>query len=203
MALEPQTASLEEEENPELKNMTRRFWISTVLAAPVFLLTMVGHLSPHLIPLLPTSPWVNWLQMALTTPVVLWGGRPFFERCWASFVHRSPNMFTLIAIGTGAAYLYSVVATVDPGMFPLGFRDIHGEIEVYFEAAAVINALVLLGQVLELRARSRASTAIRALLGLAPKSARLVRNDGTERVSLWIRSRPTICCASGQGKKSR
>ena len=127
-----------------------------------------------------TGGWVNWAELLLATPVVLWAGWPFFDRCWASFVNRSPNMFTLIAIGTGTAYSYSVVATVAPGIFPPGFRGMHGEVEVYFEAAAVITALVLLGQVLELRARSRTSSAIRALLGLAPKTARRVGGEGTE-----------------------
>jgi Cu+-exporting ATPase len=181
MALEPRVASAEEEKNPELVDMTRRFWISAALALPVFLLTMLGHLLAHSFPSLFTGPAVNWIQMVLATPVVLWGGWPFFERCWASFVHRSPNMFTLIAIGTGTAYFYSVIATIAPDIFPAGFRGTGGEVEVYFEAAAVITALVLLGQVLELRSRSRTSSAIRALLGLAPKAARLVIGDGAEK----------------------
>jgi P-type Cu+ transporter len=180
MALEPRVVTLAEEENPELKDMTRRFWISVALAAPVFLLTMGGHLGGHSLDWLLMSPWLNWMEMALATPVVLWAGWPFFERCWASFVNRSPNMFTLIAIGTGTAYGYSGIATVAPSIFPAGFRGMHGEVEVYFEAAATITALVLLGQVLELRARSQTSSAIKALLGLAPKTARHIGQDGTE-----------------------
>ncbi|MBI3934673.1 MAG: heavy metal translocating P-type ATPase [Acidobacteria bacterium] len=181
MALEPRVVSVDQEENPELVDMTRRFWISGALAVPVFLLTMVGHFAAHSFPWLFTGHGVNWIQLVLATPVVLWGGWPFFERCWASFIHRSPNMFTLIAIGTGTAYFYSLIATIAPQIFPAGFREMSGEVEVYFEAAAVITALVLLGQVLELRARSRTSSAIRALLGLAPKTARLVQSDATEK----------------------
>ncbi len=171
MALEPRVAALEEGPNPELVDMTRRFWVSAVLAIPVLLLAM--------------SPFVAgslrvWIELALATPVVLWGGKPLFERGWASLVHKSLNMFTLIALGVGVAYLYSLVATLLPGIFPAAFRDADGTVPVYFEAAAVITALVLLGQVLELRARSRTSSAIRALLGLAPKTARVVRPDGEE-----------------------
>ncbi len=180
MALEPRVVPLEEEDSPELRNMKRRFWVSVALTAPVLFLAMsemipgrpVQHaLSPRLI---------TFIQFALATPVVLWGGWPFFERGWASIVNRSPNMFTLIAIGTGAAWLYSVIATLLPNVFPASFRGHGGEVAVYFEAAAVITALVLLGQVLELRARSRTSGAIKALLGLAPKTARIVRPDGVE-----------------------
>lgn len=180
MALEPRTVMLEEPPNPELTDMTRRFWWSVALSLPVLLLAMsemipgqpVQHaLSPRLI---------NWLQFALSTPVVLWGGWPFFQRGWASILNRSPNMFTLIAIGTGAAYLFSVVALLVPDIFPASFRGHSGEVAVYFEAAAVITTLVLLGQVLELRARSRTSSAIRMLLGLAPKTARLIKSGGNE-----------------------
>lgn len=180
MALEPRTVTLAEEENPELKDMTRRFWVSLALTIPVFLLAMsdllpgqpVQHaLSPHLI---------TWIQLILSTPVVLWGGLPFFERGWASVVNRSLNMFTLIALGTGAAYFYSLVATLFPQIFPASFRGHGGTIAVYFEAAAVITTLVLLGQVFELRARSQTSGAIKALLGLAPKTARRLTNDNTE-----------------------
>jgi P-type Cu+ transporter len=178
MALEPRVVTLEEEENPELKDMKRRFWASVALTAPVLFLAMsemvpgrpIQHaLSPRLL---------TFIQFALATPVVLWGGRPFFERGWASIVNRSPNMFTLIAIGTGAAWLYSVIATFLPDIFPASFRGHGGEVAVYFEAAAVITTLVLLGQVLELRARSRTSSAIKMLLGLAPKTARILRGDG-------------------------
>ncbi|MBL8202732.1 MAG: heavy metal translocating P-type ATPase [Blastocatellia bacterium] len=180
MALEPRTVMLEEQPNAELTDMTRRFWWSVALSLPVLILAMsemipgqpVQHaLSPRLI---------NRLQFALSTPVVLWGGWPFFQRGWASIINRSPNMFTLIAIGTGAAYLFSVVALLMPGIFPASFRGHSGEVAVYFEAAAVITTLVLLGQVLELRARSRTSSAIRMLLGLAPKTARLIKPGGSE-----------------------
>ncbi len=179
MALEPRTISAEEEENPELRNMTRRFWVSTVLTLPL-LASVMGDMLPgqplrHLV-----SPRVAaWAQLVLATPVVLWGGWPFFVRGWQSLVHRSLNMFTLIALGTGLAYAYSVAATLAPGLFPAAFR-MHGEVGLYFEAAAVITVLVLLGQVLELRARSQTSGAIRALLGLAPRTARRVRADGGE-----------------------
>jgi Cu+-exporting ATPase len=174
MALEPRTITVEEEANPELVTMTRRFWICLVLTAPVFFLAMsdlipgqpVQHaLSPHLL---------TWLEFALASPVVLWGGLPFFQRGWASIVRRSLNMFTLIAVGTGTAYIYSVVATLAPGIFPASFRGQGGRVAVYFEAAAVITTLVLLGQMLELRARSRTASALRSLLGLAPKTARKV-----------------------------
>jgi Cu+-exporting ATPase len=180
MALEPRTVTLEEEENPELVDMTRRFWISAVLSAPLLFFALAefipgapvhGWFSPH---------FLNWFQLALATPVVLWGGWPFFERGWASIVNRSLNMFTLIAIGVGTAYVYSVVAVIFPNLFPESFRGPEGQVAVYFDAAAVITTLVLLGQVLELRARSRTSSAIKALLGLAPKTARLLREDGSE-----------------------
>ncbi|HEX9759507.1 MAG TPA: copper-translocating P-type ATPase, partial [Candidatus Acidoferrales bacterium] len=181
MALEPRTVTLAEEENPELTEMTRRFWWSVAMAAPVLALAMGEH-----IPGQPFHQWFsastqNWIQFALATPVVLWGGWPFFVRGWLSMVRRSLNMFTLIAIGVGTAYVYSVVATLFPGWFPDSFRGHGGQVAVYFEAAAVITALVLLGQVLELKARSRTSGAIRALLGLAPKTARLVEESGDER----------------------
>ena len=179
MALEPRTVTAEEGPSPELADMTRRLWISAALALPVFLVAMSD--------LLPGKPLhvldmriVNWVQLVLATPVVLWCGWPFFERAWASVVHRSPNMFTLIALGTGAAYLYSLAATVAPSMFPEGFRTASGAVEVYFDTAAVITALVLLGQVLELRARGQTTGAIRRLLGLAPRTARIVRPDGRE-----------------------
>ncbi|MBI4465609.1 MAG: heavy metal translocating P-type ATPase [Acidobacteria bacterium] len=184
MALEPRTVTAEEEVNPELVDMTRRFWVSVVLAVPVFFLAMSDHIPGQPVERLLSQGLVNWIQLVLATPVVLWAGWPFFQRCWASFVHRSPNMFTLIAIGTGTAYAYSVLGTVAPGIFPESFRHAGrhagGHVAVYFEAAAVITALVLLGQVLELKARSRTSSAIRALLGLSPKTARRLSDDGSE-----------------------
>ncbi|MBI3279733.1 MAG: heavy metal translocating P-type ATPase [Acidobacteria bacterium] len=177
MALEPREVALEER-NPELEDMTRRFRMAVLLTAPI-LAVMVSDLIPGQPLQRLLGGAMVWLQFALATPVVLWAGRPIFERGWASIVNRSPNMFTLIAIGTGAAYGYSVVAAVAPGLFPESFRH-HGEIAVYFEPAAVIMTLVLLGQVLELRARSRTNQALRALLGLAPKTARIVRENGLE-----------------------
>jgi P-type Cu+ transporter len=180
MALEPQTASAAEGPDPELVDMTRRFWIGLVLTLPLLAFVM-GDMLPgeplrHLIP----GRLSAWLQLVLATPVVLWAGWPFFERGWASVVNRSLNMFTLIALGTGMAYVYSVVGTLAPGLFPASFRTHGGEVGLYFEAAAVITVLVLLGQVLELRARSQTSSAIRALLRLAPPTARRLRDDGTE-----------------------
>jgi Cu+-exporting ATPase len=181
MALEPRVASADEGPNPELVDMTRRFWVSVVLAVPVLIVGMAEaipgvHLERALSP-----QWRTWLAFFLATPVILWGGKPFFERGWASLVHRSLNMFTLIALGIGVAYVYSTVAALFPGVFPPAFRNPDGTVPVYFEAAAVITALVLLGQVLELRARSRTSSAIRALLDLAPKRARVVHEDGREQ----------------------
>ncbi len=180
MALEPRVITLEEEENPELKDMKRRFRVSVVLALPVLFLAMSEMIPGQPIQHALSPRLLTFIQFALATPVVLWGGRPFFERGWASIVNRSPNMFTLIAIGTGAAWLYSVIATFFPGIFPDSFRGHGGEVAVYFEAAAVITALVQLGQVLELRARSQTSSAIKMLLGLAPKTARIVRPNGVE-----------------------
>ncbi len=176
MALEPRTVTAEETGNPELVSMTRRLWIGAVLTAPLLGMMVLDLLPGHQIGGIVSG----WIQFALATPVVLWGGWPFFERGWSSVVHRSLNMFTLIAIGAGAAYLYSVVAVVAPGIFPASFRDMSGGPGLYFEAAAVIVVLVLLGQVLELRARSRTSGAIKALLKLAPKTARRIAADGTE-----------------------
>ncbi|MGE0443767.1 MAG: heavy metal translocating P-type ATPase [Vicinamibacterales bacterium] len=179
MALEPVTATLDEGPNPELIDMTRRFWIGAAIGLPVFLLTMADMIvGPGLGGRLDVQ-WVNWLGLVLSTPVVLWAGWPFFERAWASIVNRSPNMFTLIAMGVGAAYLYSAAATLTPGIFPPGFR-MNGVVETYFDTAVVITVLVLLGQVLELRARSQTSAAIKALLGLAPKTARRVDDSGNE-----------------------
>jgi Cu+-exporting ATPase len=187
MALEPMVEDLStavaEAPNPELVDMTRRFWIGLVLGAPVFLLTMgdmaTGGSLMHRL----GATRVNWVELALATPVVLWCGWPFYERMWASFVNASPNMFTLIGIGTGAAFLYSAAATVAPGLFPEGFRT-HGGVETYFDTAVVITVLVLLGQVLELRARHRTGAAIRQLLGLAPKTARIVRGGSEEDIAI-------------------
>jgi Cu+-exporting ATPase len=180
MALEPMTVTADEGPDPELSDMTRRFWIGLALTAPL-LLFMIGDLLPgeplrHLIP----GRVAAWLQLVLATPVVLWAGWPFFVRGWSSIVNRSLNMFTLIALGTGTAYVYSVIATVAPDVFPDSFRTHGGEVGLYFEAAAVITVLVLLGQVLELRARSQTSSAIKALLNLAPPTARRIRRDRTE-----------------------
>jgi Cu+-exporting ATPase len=178
MALEPLKATAETGPNPELVDMTRRFWIGLALTVPLVALEMGGHITrlDHLI-----SPRLgNWLQLALATPVVLWCGWPFFERGWRSLVTRNLNMFTLIAMGTGVAWLYSVAATATPQIFPEAFRGMGGVVGVYFEAAAVITVLVLLGQVLELRARENTSGAIRALLDLAPKTARRVSGNGQE-----------------------
>jgi len=179
MALEPRTVTLDER-NPELEDMTRRFWVSLAFAAPVFGLAMSEMIPGQPVQHALGTRLVVWIQLVLSTPAVLWGGWPLFVRGWASLVNRKLNMFTLIALGVGVAYAYSVVATLAPGVFPADFRGHGGQVSVYFEAAAVITALVLLGQVLELRARSRTSSAIKALLGLAPKSARLVRGDGSE-----------------------
>jgi len=179
MALEPRTAAVEET-NPELEDMTRRFWWSTALAAPVFVLAMVADLAPQFAARVISGHALHWLELALATPVVLWGGWPFFVRGWQSVVNRHLNMFTLIALGVGIAWIYSVVATLAPGIFPPSLQMPDGTVAVYFEAAAVITALVLLGQVMELRARTRTSAAIKMLLGLAPKTARIVRPDGRE-----------------------
>jgi P-type Cu+ transporter len=182
MTLEPKTpVDGGEEGDAELRDMTRRFWISAALALPVFFVAM-AHLFPH------SPEWVvgdasRWLQFMLSTPVVLWAGAPFFQRGWQSIRNRSLNMFTLIAMGVGVAYLYSAIVMIAPGIFPPSFQE-HGKIGVYFEAAAIITVLVLIGQVLELRARSRTGSAIRALLGLAPTTARVVRDDEERDVAL-------------------
>jgi Cu+-exporting ATPase len=178
MALEPVVATADPGESAELRDMTRRFWIGTALTVPVFALEMGAHLFDihHLL----AQQTSNWVQMLLGTPVVLWAGWPFFTRALASLKNRSLNMFTLIALGTGAAWLYSLVATLAPGLFPAELRGDGGAVAVYFEAAAVITVLVLLGQVLELRAREKTSGAIKALLGLAPKTAVRVRPDGSD-----------------------
>ena len=187
MTLEPVKATADVGENRELVDMTRRFWIGLALTFPVFILEMGGHIPALGLDDLVPPRISTWIQFALSTPVVLWAGWPFFERAWASVVHRSLNMFSLIALGTGAAYLYSVFATFAPGMFPAGFREMGGTVAVYFEAAAVITVLVLLGQVLELRARAQTGGAIRALLKLAPKTARRLKPGGDdEEVALEL-----------------
>jgi Cu+-exporting ATPase len=178
MALEPETVTADQGPSHELKDMTLRFWIGLALAAPVFALEMGGHLTGLM--MLMSRQASNWIQMALATPVVLWAGWPFFVRGWASLKTRHLNMFTLIAMGVGVAWLYSMVAALAPALFPPAFRAEDGAVPVYFEAAAVITVLVLLGQVLELRARERTSGAIRALLNLAPKTARRVCADGSD-----------------------
>jgi Cu+-exporting ATPase len=187
MTLEPVKATAEVGENRELTDMTRRFWVGLVLTLPVLVLEMGGHIPAlGLHDLVPPRISI-WIQFVLSTPVVLWAGWPFFERAWASVGHRSLNMFSLIALGTGAAYLYSLFATFAPGMFPAGFHGMGGTVAVYFEAAAVITVLVLLGQVLELRARAQTGGAIRALLKLAPKTAhRLTAKGPDEEVALEL-----------------
>jgi Cu+-exporting ATPase len=184
MALEPRTVTAKEEENPELRDMTRRFWVCVALTVPLLGIAM-GDMLPGM-PVKSALPLgrLEWLELILATPVVLWGGWPFFQRGWASIVNRSTNMFTLIAMGTGVAYVYSVVATLLPGLFPPAFREMDGRPAVYFEAAAAITTLVLLGQVMELRARSRTGAAIRALLDLSPKMARVVRNGAEQDIPL-------------------
>ena len=180
MALEPRVVQLDEGENPELVDMKRRFWICLALTIPVFLLAMSDMIPGQPVQHLLGHKTVTWMQLVLATPVVLWGGWPFFQRGWASVVNRSPNMFTLIAMGTGAAFLFSLAAALMPDVFPASFRGHGGEVAVYFEAAAVIITLVLLGQVLELRARAQTSSAIKSLLGLAPKTARVIRSNSVE-----------------------
>ena len=176
MALEPMEVLAEAEADPEYESMSRRFWVSAALSVPILVIAMGAHWLPiHM------AATRNWIELALATPAVLWGGWPFFERFWMSLVHRSPNMFTLIGLGTGAAYLDSLAATIFPQIFPASFREMDGTPPVYFEAAAVITTLVLLGQVLELRARQKTSGAIRALLHLAPQQAHLLASDGGER----------------------
>ncbi len=179
MALEPRTVQVEER-NEELEDMSRRFWVSTALALPLFLLAMIADLAPSWLPAGLSMKAVQWIEFALATPVVLWGGWPFFVRGWQSVLSWNLNMFTLIGLGVSVAWLYSLVALLFPGIFPPNMQREGGTVPVYFEAAAVITALVLLGQVLELRARSRTNAAIKLLLGLAPKTARIVREDGGE-----------------------
>jgi P-type Cu+ transporter len=187
MALEPRNVAVEEGPNPELADMSRRFWVGAALSLPIFLIAMSSMLPGRLLD--PYMVVLNWVQLALATPVVVWCGWPFFERAWASVLHRSPNMFTLIALGVGSAYFYSLAATALPWVFPEGFR-MGGGVETYFDTAAVVTVLVLLGQVLELRARGQTSGAIRKLLGLAPKTARVVRGDGREEDVLLAEIRP-------------
>jgi Cu+-exporting ATPase len=183
MALEPRVVALEDAPNPELADMMRRLWLALVLGAPVFVLTMADMVDAGALMRAIDMRTVNWIGLALSTPVVFGAGWPFFVRAWASLKYRSPNMFTLIAMGVGAAYLYSAAGTIAPGIFPSGFR-VHGVVETYFDTAVVITALVLLGQVLELRARARTSSALKQLLGLAPRTARVVR--GSEEVDVPI-----------------
>jgi len=198
MALEPRTVALDEGPNPELVDMSRRFWVGLALSAPIFVLAMGDMLPGQPLHNLLSMTMMNWVQLALATPVVFWCGWPFFVRAWASVLHRSPNMFTLIALGVGSAYLYSLVATVAPGLFPEGFRAAGGAVMPYFDTAVVVTVLILLGQVLELKARGQTSGAIKRLLGLAPKTARWVKADGTEedvplgevRVGDMLRVRP-------------
>ena len=180
MALEPERlltpGAMQAEDQSELADMTRRLWVSAALAVPVLVMAMVADLLPQAMPESVSMTVLQWIEFALATPVVLWGGWPIFQRGWASLVNRHLNMFTLIALGVGVAWTYSVVAMLLPGIFPPAMRSMGGAVPVYFEAAAVIMALVLLGQVMELRARSQTSAAIKLLLGLAPKTARIVRS---------------------------
>lgn len=180
MVLEPKVAMAEEEENSELIDMTRRFRVSLILSIPLVMIAMRGAIPWLQLDRIISPEILKWFELIFATPVVLWAGWPFFVRGWNSVIHWSPNMFTLIGLGVGVAYLYSLVAAILPNVFPSSFRTMNGEVGTYFEAAAVIVTLVLLGQVLELRARSRTGAAIKALLGLAPKTARRIKNDGTE-----------------------
>ena len=179
MALEPKTISATEEANPELDDMTRRFWVSVILTLPLFAIAMSDLVPGQPLEKILSMKTAGWIEMVLATPVVFWGGAPFFQRAWQSLVTRNLNMFTLIGLGVGVAYVFSVVAQLWPQIFPPSFRE-HGAVPVYFEAAAAITTLVLLGQVLELKARSRTGAAIKALLGLAPKTARRLKSDGVD-----------------------
>jgi Cu+-exporting ATPase len=180
MALEPMTPAAADTASPELRDVTRRFWVGVALSVPLLAIAMAEHFNRPALDALISPRLLVWVQLILGTPAVLWGGWPFFQRGRASIVSRRLNMFTLIALGTGVAYVYSLVAALVPGIFPASFRDLDGQVPLYFEAAAVIVTLVLLGQVLELRARSQTSSAIRALLDLAPKRARRLRADGSD-----------------------
>ena len=179
MSLEPVSVAIDEKDT-ELEDMSRRFWISAALAFPVFVLAMVADLAPALLPQALSMSTVQWIEFVLATPVVIWGGWPFFVRGWQSVITWNLNMFTLISLGVAVAWTYSTVALLFPGLFPAIMQMQGGLVDVYFEAAAVITALVLMGQVLELRARSQTGSAIKMLLGLAPKTARIVREDGSE-----------------------
>ncbi len=202
MALEPRTVSIQEEKNPELIEMSRRFWVSLALSIPVFIVAMADFV-PGLSALtrIASPRALQWFECVLATPVVLWGGWPFFVRGWRSLVTRNLNMFTLIGLGVGVAYWFSVVGVLFPAIFPDSFRGSGGEVGVYFEAAAVITTLVLLGQVMELRARSQTGTAIKALLGLAPKTARIVRDDGSEVDVALEAVKPGDCLRVRPGEK--
>ena len=180
MTLEPLTVTVDET-NPERDSMTRRFWVSAALTLPLLAIMVSDIVPDHVLRHLLKGRLLGWFEFAIATPVVLWGGRPFFQRGWASIISRNLNMFTLISIGAGSAYLYSIAAIALPKLLPPSFRDVSGQLGLYFESAAVITVLVLLGQVLELRARSQTSGAIKALLGLAPKTARRIAADGTEQ----------------------
>ena len=184
MALEPRTGSLEEEKNPELVNMTRRFWTSAVLTIPLLLIGMSVYIPKISVSGIIPFNIAEWIELILATPVVLWGGWPFFVRGARSIINRSPNMFTLISLGVGVAYLYSLAAALTPQIFPASFRGRGGQVDTYFEAAAIIVTLVLLGQMLELKARSKTGAAIKALLGLTPKTARLIKGDKEEDIPL-------------------
>jgi len=181
MALAPRTVTTAGEENPELRDMSRRFWIAAILTTPLLIIAMVSMMRPGAFVRFLEGAKITWIEFILATPVVLWCGLPFFQRFWISLVNRSPNMFTLIGMGTGVAYGYSVIATAAPQIFPQSLRGMGGYPDVYFEAAAAITTLVLLGQVMELRARSRTSAAIRALVDLSPKTARILNSDGSEK----------------------
>ncbi len=204
MALEPVAVLTEEEpEDPELVDMTRRFWICLALTIPLLLLSMAEMIPGFALPTwLGGRTWVG-IQFALASPVVLWGGLPFFQRGWSSLVGRRLNMFTLIALGTGSAFVFSALAAIAPGLFPASFRGHHGEVAVYFEPAAVITTLVLLGQVLELRARRQTGSAIRALLGLAPGGRGDCATTAWRKTSRSTRSSRTIGCGSGRGRRFR
>jgi Cu+-exporting ATPase len=180
MTLEPVTVAADSVKSPELIDMTRRFWVALALTAPVFVLEMGGHIPGLGLDKVVSPQLSTWVQFTLSTPIVVWAGWPFFQRAWASLTHRSLNMFSLIALGSGSAYLYSLFATFAPGLFPAGFRDMGGAVAIYYEAAAVITVLVLLGQVLELRAREQTGGAIRALLKLAPKTAHRIKASGDD-----------------------
>ncbi|MFO7714200.1 YHS domain-containing protein, partial [Desulfosarcina sp.] len=180
MALEPKGEAGQEEENPELADMRRRFWVSLVLTLPVFIVAMGDMIPGNPLARVASKNLLIWVELLLATPVVFWGGWPFLVRGWQSVVSWNLNMFTLIGLGVSVAYLYSLIAAIIPEIFPASFRGKEGTVAVYFEAAAVITTLILLGQVLELKARSQTSSAIKALLGLAPKTARIIRDDGAE-----------------------